>query len=73
MAITLVTSEQGLSNLLELTHLPQQHNLKQNPLLVISPRLWRYAQKLGFQHIWQATSPQLTDIEYALRKLLNLG
>jgi uroporphyrinogen-III synthase len=64
----IVTSEEMLKNLVELTVFDQ--NVLQTPLIVISERLQNSAETLGFQHVLQAGNPYPADLLEALCRLV---
>jgi uroporphyrinogen-III synthase len=65
----IVTSEEMLKNLVELTGFDQ--NVLQTPLIVISERLQNNAGTLGFQHVLQAGNPYPADLLETLCQLLD--
>ncbi|MGD8236662.1 MAG: uroporphyrinogen-III synthase [Chromatiales bacterium] len=64
----IVTSEEMMKNLVELTDFDQ--NVLQTPLIVISERLQYSAETSGFQHVLQAGNPYPADLLVALCQLV---
>jgi uroporphyrinogen-III synthase len=62
--VMIVTSDQMLKNLVELTGFDQ--NVLSTPLIVISERLQNSADRLGFMHILRASNPYTDDLLEAL-------
>ena len=65
----IVTSEEMLKNLVELTGFDQ--NVLQTPLIVISERLQNNAETLGFRHVLLADNPYPADLLKALCQLID--
>ena len=68
ISTSIITSGQGLLNLLRLAGKTGTPLLQQVPVIVISPRLADIAKRLGFRHIHLAASAQADDLLAVLRQ-----
>lgn len=68
---TLITSGQGLLNLLRLVGRNGTAFLQKTPVIVISPRLARMAKRLGFSAIYRAASADAGALQEVLETLFS--